>query len=158
MLENGARGATQQVTASILGTTSLDAVGQDQGWAGLLAALKGQSAADGVTLQSADSLWRQKGLPMQPTFMADLGSYLGAGVWQTDFANDLAQAEAAINGWVAQRTNRKITRLFGPGQLDHTTVLVLANAVHFNAAWQTPFDRPSRRSDRFSRPPAGRPP
>jgi serpin B len=30
--------------------------------------------------------------------------------------------------------------LFGPGDLDQTTLLVLANAVYFHAAWQTPFD------------------
>jgi serpin B len=41
---------------------------------------------------------------------------------------------------VSTHTDGKITQLFGPGQVDPATRLVLASAVYFHAAWQDPFD------------------
>ncbi len=43
----------------------------------------------------------------------------------------------AINAWTKQQTHGKITKLFD--RLDPSTVLVLANAIYFHAAWARAF-------------------
>jgi serpin B len=140
MLESGARGRTLTEIAGALGTSSLSPIDQDQGWATVMDTLTRESQADGISLESANSLWLQRRLRMQPTFMSNLARYFSTGVWQVDFAQNLAAAESAINRWVATHTSGRITHLFGPGDLDPTTLLVLANAVYFHASWQSPFD------------------
>lgn len=139
MLETGAKGETEKQIASTLHTSSLSALQQDAGWATLASALAKESTDGGFTLHSANSLWVQKGLPMVSRFVGDLVSYFASGVWQVDFANHRAAAEAAINAWVSNRTARKIRVLFGPGALPLHTLLVLANAVYLKAAWEHPF-------------------
>ena len=140
MLESGAGGRTLAEIAATLHTPSLSATGQDDGWASLIGTLNRESAADGISLQSANSLWLQDDLVMDQPFMTIMARYFSAGVWQADFAHDLAGTGQAINEWVSHHTSGRITQLFAPGQLKPTTLLVLANAVYFHADWQTPFD------------------
>ena len=140
MLENGAGGATLTEISRALEAGSLDVPRQDQAWAALMTTLDSQSTTDQISLDSANSLWLQKNLPMQAQFMSDLARYFDSGVWQVDLAHGPDQANAAINTWVAHQTHGKITQLFGAGDLTRYTALVLANAVYFHAGWQTPFD------------------
>jgi serpin B len=139
MLELGAAGDTQKQIASTLGSQNLTAQGQAAGWSALSAELKAAAAPDGISLQSANSLWLQKGLAMNPSFMSSLSRYFASGVWQVDFASDPAGAVADLNAWVAQETHGHITTLFSPGAITHQTALILANAVYFKAQWEQPF-------------------
>jgi serpin B len=135
MLANGASGETKAQLDKSLQTTGLSAQQVDAGW---LAMLDAWRQAGHVTLSSANAAWLQKGFPVKQAFLDTLKSYYGAGVWQADFANHMADAVAAINSWTRDNTHGKIDKLFD--QLDPSTVLVLANAVYFKAAWETPFD------------------
>ena len=139
MLELGAKGATETQIAHTLGTDQLTAEQQSAGWSALSADLAVAGASAGIALQSANSLWAQKGLAMDPSFMSDLSRYFASGVWQVNFASDPVAAIAALNAWVAQETHGHITSLFAPGAITNQTALVLANAVYFKAAWQQPF-------------------
>jgi len=139
MLELGAEGATETQIAATLGTTELTAEQQAAGWSALSAELAAVGASDGIALQSANSLWLQKGLAMDPTFMSGLSRYFASGVWQVDFASDPVAAVAALNAWVTGETHGRITSLFAPGTITNQTALVLANAVYFKAAWEQPF-------------------
>jgi serpin B len=69
-----------------------------------------------------------------------MARYFEAGAWQVDFQRNLSDAVQAINTWVDGHTNGKITKLFNEGDIDSTTLLVLANAVYFKATWQYAFD------------------
>jgi serine protease inhibitor len=138
MLQNGARGETQTQIATALQAGGLSTADQNAGLAGLTGELTSAAAKDGITLDSANSLWQQRGFAVRPQFLADLAAYYRAGVWQVDYAHDMSGALKAINDWTAQQTHGKITRLFD--QLDPQTLLVLANAIYFHAAWATPFD------------------
>ena len=135
MLANGASGETKTQLDRALRTTGLSAEQVDAGWRGLLDAW--QHARD-VRLSSANAAWLQKGLPVEKDFLDTLASYYGAGVWQADFAGHMADALKAINSWTSKNTHGKIAKLFD--RLDPSTLLVLANAVYFKAAWQQPFD------------------
>jgi serpin B len=152
MLENGAHGSTLDEIQRTLGTQSLDPGHQDAGWASLIGSLTQQSAADGIALQSANALWLQGGLPMSEAFMKSMAAYFDTGVWQVDFAHHLASALDAVNKWVAGQTGNKITKLFDPTDVDHTTQLVLADAVHFQANWQSPFDSANSQPGTFYSP------
>lgn len=135
MLANGASGETKAQLDKALQTTGLSAQQVDAGWLALLDAWK----RDGdVTLSSANAAWLQQGFPVKQAFLNTLESYYGAGVWQTDFAGHMAAALAAINSWTSKNTHGKIDKLFD--NLDPSTLLVLANAVYFKAAWAAPFD------------------
>jgi serpin B len=140
MLENGAGGSTLQQIQSTLDTPSMSAATQDAGWAAIVATLAAEAKADGITFHSADALWLQNGFPVNAPFMQALARYFSSGVWQVDFSGHLSSAVAAINAWVSQQTEGKITQLFNPGQLDPSTVFALANAVYFHADWADPFD------------------
>jgi serpin B len=140
MLELGAKGNTEAQIARALGSGHLTAEQQSAGWSALSAEVAQAGAADGIDVQSANSLWLQKGLAMDPSFMSDLSRYFASGVWQVNFASDPAAAVDALNAWVAQQTHGRITALFNPGAITNQTALVLANAVYFKAAWEQPFD------------------
>jgi serpin B len=143
MLQTGATGKTRDEIATVLHTSGLGSEQQDAGWAALMTDLT-KSAA--VSLESANSLWLQQGVPLGPDFMAAMARYFHSGVWQVDFAQDLPAAVAAINSWVRAHTNGKITKLFDEDGIDASTLLVLANAVYFKANWQYAFN-PARTVD-----------
>lgn len=140
MLQNGAAGTTLAQIKEALHGGGLTTEQQNAGLAALAAAWE-QAAADGhITLNSANSLFLQRGFPVEPGFLAALKSAYDAGTWQVDFAHQMSGAIDTINAWTSQQTHGKITKLFEDGQLDDKTVAVLANAVYFRAAWSQPFD------------------
>jgi serpin B len=139
MLELGAEGDTQKQIASTLGSQGLTAQEQAAGWSALSAELEATAGPDGISLQSANSLWLQKGLAMNPSFMSSLSRYFASGVWQVNFASNPAGAVADLNAWVAQETHGHITTLFDPGAITNQTALILANALYFKAQWEQPF-------------------
>jgi serpin B len=51
------------------------------------------------------------------------------------------KARDEITWWVAQKTMDKIQSILPPGSLTDLTRLVLANAVYFQGAWSSPFDK-----------------
>ena len=144
MLELGARGPTQRQIANALRSSSLAAAKQAAGWAALRADLAQAGARDNVAVQSADSLWLQRGLPMAPGFMTALSQYFATGVWQVDFARHPAAAVRALDAWVSAQTHGRIRSIFAPGVINPATALILANAVYFKAAWQEPFWRTTK--------------
>jgi Serpin (serine protease inhibitor)/Sigma-70 region 2 len=139
MLELGARGATETQIAAVLDSGNLTAQQQAAGWSALSAELALAGASGGISLQSANSLWLQQGLAMDPTFMSALSRYFASGIWQVDFASNPTGAIDALNRWVTLKTRGHITTLFAPGAITDQTALILANAVYFKAAWQEPF-------------------
>jgi serpin B len=104
-----------------------------------------------VTLSTANSLWGQKGYPIETGFLDVLAADYGAGLRVVDYASNSEGARRAINRWVADRTNNKIAELIPTGVLDSTTRLVLTNALHLNAAWAEPFDTNDTSDATFTR-------
>jgi serpin B len=139
MLRNAARGATGRQLAAAMQASGLSTSVLNAGLAGLTGELRNAARDDGITLQSANSLWQQRGFPVRRPFLDALATYYGAGVWQADFAGHVREALAAIDAWTSRQTQGKITKLFDA--LDPSTVLVLANAIYYHAAWARPFDR-----------------
>lgn len=148
MLQQGARGQTASQIATALGVPGMSASQQAAAWHALDAAWAAAAKSGGFTLDTANSLWQQKDMTIGNAFLETLSKDYNAGMWQVDFAKDPTGAVDAINKWTSQNTDGKIAKLFDT--LDPTTKLVIANAVYFKAAWQTPFDGSSTHSAQFT--------
>jgi serpin B len=139
MLQNGARGQTAAQISQALQASGVSTADQNAGLAGLISELNAAAAKDGITLDSANSLWQDRSFKIRSQFLRTLAAYYRTGVWQVDYQHDMDGALKALNDWTSQQTHGKITKLFD--QLDPSTVLVLANAIYFHADWATPFDK-----------------
>lgn len=96
--------------------------------------------AQAFKFKSANSAWLQQGFAFQPAYLDTLAVDYGVGVHAVDFVRSADPARLAINGWVSQATEGKIKDLLGPGSVDSSTRLVLANAVYFKGFWENQFD------------------
>jgi serpin B len=152
MLELGASGSTEQGIAAALQTAGLSASEQAAGWHSLATLLGAETSTTGTNIKHepelniANALFLQEHFNVLPSFIRGLSSEFQTGLWEVDFANDLAAATNAINQWTSENTEGLIKELFSPGALTPTTVLVLADAVYFHAEWARKFQ--SATSDR----------
>jgi len=112
----------------------------------------GEGWGEGFTLNRVNSIWGQTGHTFLDEFLDVLSSYYGAELQPADFAADPEGARVTINGWIEAATNERIRDLIQRGQIDAATVLVLVNAVYFNAPWAFPFDEDRTTPDPFTLP------
>ena len=98
-------------------------------------------------------MWTAEGFPIEPAFAQTTAADYGADASGLDFAGALPEAIEAIDAWVAEHTGGKITE-YAAEIVDPDTVAFLANAIHFEATWQVPFD-PDATGPRPFRAPSG---
>jgi serpin B len=132
MLQLGSAGATTEEIATALQSTGLSSSEQAKGWSDLVQQL--MAAESSGELHLANSLWVDKDITVQPQFLRGAALTFGDDTYQVDFAK--SSATQAINAWVDQETAGHIKQLYTPTELAAATELVLANALHFHAAWQ----------------------
>jgi len=94
-----------------------------------------------VQLSIANSLWGQQGFTFVPEFLDTLAADYGAGMRLVDYVAATEAARRAINEWVAEQTNDRITDLIPEGVLSEMTRLVLTNAVYLDATWSSIFEK-----------------
>lgn len=92
------------------------------------------------TLEIANSIWGQQGFEFEQEFLDTLAESYGAGMRLVDYDTQTEAARLAINGWIEDNTNDRIKDLIPQGVLSRDTVLVLANAIFFKAAWSEEFN------------------
>ena len=90
-------------------------------------------------LNIANAVWGQDGYHFLPDFLDVLAEHYGAGMMAVDFVGAADESRVRINDWVAEETAGKIKDLLPPGVIDHSTRLVLTDAIYFNASWLWPF-------------------
>jgi serpin B len=93
-----------------------------------------------LDLSVANSLWCQEGYPFLESYLDLTERHYGAGLHFVHFAEQTEAARRAINAWVEDETEEKIKNLIKQGVLDHSTALVLCNAVYFRGDWARQFD------------------
>ena len=131
MLELGAAGSTEEEIATALHSSGLSAGENAAAWRALVSSeLTGEPPGE---LSLANSLWVQRHLHVETGFLRSDAADFGNDTYQVNFG--APTATKAINAWVAKQTAGRITTLFTTGELSATTVVVLANALHFHAAW-----------------------
>ncbi len=134
MTYGGARGTTAEQMAATLKLPQPGAPAHDA-FAALLA---GSRVAAG--LRVANGLFGGKGAGFQAEFLDLLRTRYAARLEEVDFSGDSEGARRIINEWVGTETAGRIPELLRQGDLTPATTLVLANAIHFKAAWAGPFD------------------
>jgi serpin B len=131
MAASAAHGATR---ASIMATLGLDPSINPSSQAKLTIDRLMQSD-ENAQLELAQAVWAQKGLQMNPTYVAQLRDEYRAQIASLDFNSP--SAPKVVNDWVDNATHHKITQLVDG--FDPTTVAYLVNATYFHALWATEF-------------------
>ncbi len=134
MAYNGAAGTTLGAMIQTLGYDGLDPEYVNRANSFLRKELTG--ADPKVRLDIANSLWAHKTVGLQERFVSLNQNYFNARLSVIDFASPTAVP--AINNWVSQNTNGRITQIVN--KLDPADRLLLINAIYFKGKWTEPFD------------------
>ena len=139
MLELGAEGDTQTQIATVLHSAGVSSELQAAAWKQLDASLLATAQTDGISLDVANAIWLQQGLPFDATFLNTLVRNFSAPSSQVDFQGDPQGAANLINQWVSSATDGMIPSVVSPQDVQ-SLKLVLADAIYFDAHWEYQFD------------------
>jgi len=103
-------------------------------------------------LHIANAIWGQQDYVFLEGYLDLLAIHYGAAMRLLDFVNAPDQSRQIINRWVEDQTNNRIQDLLPPTSITPMTVLVLTNAIYFNAKWQTQFPSEGTSDGPFTRP------
>jgi serpin B len=109
----------------------------------------GEGEEGGFELNIANSIWGQTGYSFLPQFLDILAENYGAGLRVLDFAKEPEDSRITINDWISDETEGKIEDLLPPTSVTPETLLILTNAIYFNAAWRYPFVEDRTRDSTF---------
>ncbi|XP_063483432.1 antithrombin-III isoform X4 [Symphalangus syndactylus] len=84
-------------------------------------------------LVSANRLFGDKSLTFNETYQDISELVYGAKLQPLDFKENAEQSRAAINKWVSNKTEGRITDVIPPEAINELTVLVLVNTIYFKA-------------------------
>lgn len=137
MATNGARGETREEMLAALGFGGLTMGEANRGYRDLTRLLRGLDAR--VEMEIANSVWTQRGYPIERPFLDTVAAYFDARAEEIDMGSvaDIAR----VNQWVRQNTRGRIPSLLP--EAPRYDVALLLNAVYFKGAWTNQFD-PSR--------------
>ena len=108
------------------------------------------ASGDNFTLNIANAVWGQQSHPFTEGFGRTLSDHYGAGIRTADFKAAPEVSRNAINDWVADTTEGRITGLIPEGIIDPLTRMVLTNAIYFKARWLTRFPPSDTRNEPFT--------
>lgn len=111
----------------------------------LLRSLGGEADEDigqPFTLSIANAYWVNQEVTVEPDFLDLMMKYYGTGVGTlTD--------EKAVNDWISDATEERITDVLQPGTIDMYTLAILVNAIYFKANWADEFSEDATIDDEF---------
>lgn len=105
-------------------------------------------SGEAVRIDIANSLWKDEGFSFLPSFLDTNKTYYDAEIADVDLQSE--DAVSRINGWVNERTEGKIDSLIDGPQLEDAMLLLL-NAIYFDAAWASPFPEEQTAEHSFRR-------
>lgn len=135
----GAAGETEKQMASLL-RASEDIAAYHASQAAFEKKIERIAKKGHVALETAHSLWPQKGYALSQAFLKDLKHYYGSTVNPVDYRDATETARKTINTWVEKKTRDKIPELLKPGILNSLTRLTLVNAIYFKGDWSNRFE------------------
>jgi len=122
MLAEGAQGQTRVEFDNALG--------------GVLYKAEDLGSNDSVVVKSANSVWIDDNFSPRNRYVNLLEKDFDAFLDVLNFADPATLK--AINNWCSENTDGKITEILN--RLDPSNVMVLINALYFNAPWEEEFD------------------
>ena len=145
MTMNGSAGATFEEMRAALGFGAAPSSEINASYRSLIDLLRTLDPT--VEFRIANSIWYRAGFPFESTFLDESRQYFDARVAALDFASP--GAAPTINDWVKTSTNGKIDRIVD-GPIADDVVMYLINAIYFNGAWTSRFDRNATRTESFT--------
>lgn len=114
---------------------------------------QGQQGTNGrpFTLSIVNQTFAQKGFHLETSYLDLLAQQYGTGLKLLDFKTQPEPARLAINDFVSFHTADLIPDLLAEGTITPDTRVVLANAVYFNASWESPFEKNATSPGAFTR-------
>lgn len=92
-----------------------------------------------VQLHSANRMWVQQDLGLEPLFVSTLQKQFHSSMGLVNFRSDAETARQNINQWVAQQTEQRIQDLLPRNSVGPNSALVLTNALYLKAPWKNAF-------------------
>src|SRR6218665_238898 len=139
MVSLGARGNTRKQMKAAL---HLDKISSDEtvkeAYKQLLTAFKDQ--ASNYTLHMVNRLFGSEGFQFHDQLIQEMKKYFEASLERLAFEGKPEERRGKIKEWVEEQTNQKIRDLLRSGTIDTRTILVIVNAIYFNALWKHPFN------------------
>ncbi|KAK8956239.1 Serpin-ZXB [Platanthera guangdongensis] len=142
---SGARGETQRELLSFLGSPNLDHLHS----ASVHLAKAVRTGDRELTLSFVNGAWVDRSMAVNPSFVAVAASVYGATIEPVDFIHQASLEEKKVNNWIEEKTNGIIKNLIPDGTINHSTRLILANALYFKGKWQDKFDNFMTKTDKF---------
>jgi serine protease inhibitor len=141
MASNGANGETLSAFKNVLGKygMTLDELNTAyKAYSDELTQKRGNTV-----LTISNSIWYQTDFTAKSSFLQANADYFGAGARTVNF-KDKTTIDI-INNWVKQNTKNKIDKI--TDKIDPKVVMMLINALSFDAKWQMPFDTTMKASE-----------
>jgi serpin B len=107
-------------------------------------------AEDELTATIADRIWPRLDVTPDREWVDVLAAHHGVSVEPLDFEHAPEDSRETINRWVSERTDELIPELLPEGFVEPRTVLILTDALYFEARWQTVFGKYGTESARFT--------
>lgn len=131
MLEYGAEGETKveldnALNGAIFGKEELDGTGN-------------------VVVESSNAVWISDDFSVRNRYVSHLENYFGAFIDTQNFSSPAAVN--VINDWCAEKTSGKIKKIID--RVSPDMVMLLVNALYFNAPWAVAFDPDATRDAVF---------
>lgn len=102
-----------------------------------------------VQLQSANRMWVQEDLALEPLFVSKLQKQFQSTMGLVNFRKDSEASRQKINRWVAQQTEQRINDLLPPDSVGRNSALVLTNALYLKAPWTQAFKAELTKNEPF---------
>jgi len=145
MTMNGASGQTFDEMRSTLGFGAQPSAEINASYRSLIDMLRALDQT--VDVRIANAIWYRTGFPFEAIFLDESKQFFDAKVAPLDFA--AAAAVPTINDWVKASTNGKIDNIVD-GPIPADVVMYLINAIYFNGAWTTRFDKSLTKPGQFT--------
>lgn len=104
----------------------------------------------GFTLNVANAIWGLNYFPWRGEYVDLVDTYYTEGFRRIDFMADPESARNQINDWVEDQTEERIKDIVPPGAITRETLMVIANAIYFNASWLRPFNERQTQDESFT--------
>ena len=101
---------------------------------------------ESVIVNSANSVWLDDDFPVKKNYVDHLAKDYGALATTLDFSD--RESVRTMNSWCSEHTEGMIEGIID--ELTPDMVMVLMNALYFNAPWMTPFDPAATYYDVFN--------
>jgi serine protease inhibitor len=98
----------------------------------------------------ANRLFGEKTYRLEPAFLEATKAAFGAALEPVDFKGAPEAGRLLINGWVEQKTEKRVRDLVPRAAINPDTRLVLVNAIYFLGDWDEPFKKDATRPSPFS--------